>query len=286
MAGIGIIGGSGLYDIEGLTDIEKIRLDTPFGSPSDEFVRGRLEGRKIVFLPRHGKGHKILPSELNYRANIYGMKKLNVERIISVSAVGSLKEEIKPRDFLLPDQFVDRTNQARKTTFFGQGIVAHIGFAEPVCPVLSERLFQAGQKLGISVHPKGTYLNMEGPAFSTRAESNLYRSWGMDIIGMTNMPEARLAREAEICYVTLAMITDYDCWRPAEETVSVDLIIQNMRKNIQNAKKLIKLAISNIPEKRDCLCANALRQAIVTSPEEITPEIKKRLDIIIGKYEL
>ncbi|UCB56583.1 MAG: S-methyl-5'-thioadenosine phosphorylase [Candidatus Omnitrophota bacterium] len=286
MAGIGIIGGSGLYDIEGLTDIEKIRLDTPFGSPSDEFVRGKLEGKEIVFLPRHGKGHKILPSELNYRANIYGMKKLDVERIISVSAVGSLKEEIKPRDFLLPDQFVDRTNQARKTTFFGQGIVAHIGFAEPVCPVLSERLFQAGQKLGISIHPKGTYLNMEGPAFSTRAESNLYRSWGMDIIGMTNMPEARLAREAEICYVTLAMVTDYDCWRPAEETVSVDLIIQNMRKNIQNAKKLIKLAISGIPEGRDCLCANALRQAIVTSPEEITPEIKKRLDIIIGKYEL
>ncbi|MBU4140545.1 MAG: S-methyl-5'-thioadenosine phosphorylase, partial [Candidatus Omnitrophica bacterium] len=218
------------------------------------------------------------------RANIYAMKKLGVERIISVSAVGSLKEEVKPQDFVLADQFVDRTNQARKTTFFGQGVVAHIGFAEPTCPVLSETLFEAAEGLGLTIHPKGTYLNMEGPAFSTRAESYLYKSWGMDVIGMTNMPEARLAREAEICYASLAMVTDYDCWHAKEETVSVDLIIQNMRKNIQNARKLIKSAITKIPQKRDCPCAQALKDAIITSPEEISAEARKRLDIIIGKY--
>lgn len=284
MSRIGIIGGSGLYDIEGLKNIERIHLDTPFGSPSDEFISGNLEDKEIVFLPRHGRGHKILPGELNYRANIYAMKKLGVERIISVSAVGSLKEEVKPQDFVLADQFVDRTNQARKTTFFGQGVVAHIGFAEPTCPVLSETLFEAAKGLGLSVHPKGTYLNMEGPAFSTRAESELYKSWGMDVIGMTNMPEARLAREAEICYASLAMVTDYDCWHAKEETVSVDLIIQNMRKNIQNARKLIKSAITKIPQKRDCLCAQALKDAIVTQVKEIPEEIRKNLDIIIGRY--
>jgi 5'-methylthioadenosine phosphorylase len=285
MAKIGIIGGSGLYDIEGIENIEHVQLDTPFGSPSGEFTIGKLEGREVVFLPRHGKGHKILPSELNYRANIYGMKKLGVERIISVSAVGSLKEGIKPQDFLLPDQFVDRTNQARKTTFFGQGIVAHIGFAEPVCPTLRKRIFQSAKELGLNIHPKGTYLNMEGPAFSTRAESHLYKSWGMDVIGMTNMPEARLSREAEICYVTLAMVTDYDCWHTEEETVSADLIIQNMRKNAQNAKRLIKLAVTKIPKMRDCLlCTQALKDAIVTQAEEISAEAKKKLDIIIGKY--
>ena len=284
MGKIGIIGGSGLYDIDGITRIEKIRIETPFGNPSDEFISGNLEGKEIVFLPRHGRGHKILPSELNYRANIYAMKKLGVERIISVSAVGSLKEEVKPQDFVLADQFVDRTNQARKTTFFGQGVVAHIGFAEPVCPVLSETLFEAAKGLGLTIHPKGTYLNMEGPAFSTRAESELYKSWGMDVIGMTNMPEARLAREAEICYVSLAMVTDYDCWYAKEETVSVDLIIQNMRKNIQNARKLIKSAITRIPQKRDCLCAQALKDAIITQVKEIPGEVRKNLDIIIGKY--
>ncbi len=284
MAKIGIIGGSGLYDIEGIENIENVKLDTPFGSPSGEFTLGRLKGREVVFLPRHGKGHKILPSELNYRANIYGMKKLGVERIISVSAVGSLKEEIKPQDFLLPDQFVDRTNQARRTTFFGQGIVAHIGFAEPVCPTLRKKLFQSAKELGLNIHPKGAYLNMEGPAFSTRAESHLYKSWGMDVIGMTNMPEARLCREAQICYVSLTMVTDYDCWHTEEETVSADLIIQNMRKNVQNAKRLIKLAVTNIPEMRDCLCAQALKDAIVTSPEEISAETRKKLDIIIGEY--
>jgi len=284
MAKIGIIGGSGLYDIEGIKDIKAVRLKTPFGQPSDEFILGSLEGREVAFLLRHGRGHKILPSELNYRANIYAMKVLGVERIISVSAVGSLKEEIKPRDFLLPDQFVDRTNQARKTTFFGQGIVAHIAFAEPVCPVLSNVLYQAAKDLDITVHPKGTYLNMEGPAFSTQAESRLYKSWGMDVIGMTNMPEARLAREAEICYATLAMVTDYDCWHAEKKTVSADLIIQTMKKNIHDAKNLIKTAITKIPYKRDCLCSCALKNAIVTSPKEISAEVKKKLDIIIGKY--
>ncbi len=284
MARIGIISGSGLYDIEGIKDIEKIQLDTPFGRASSEFILGNLEGKEVVFLPRHGRGHAILPSELNYRANIYGMKKLGVERIISVSAVGSLKEEIKPRDFVLADQFVDRTNQARKTTFFGQGIVAHIGFAEPVCPVLAKTLYEAAKELGINIHSRGTYLNMEGPAFSTRAESFLYKSWGMDVIGMTNMPEARLSREAEICYVTLAMVTDYDCWHAEEETVSADLIIQNMKKNIQNAKRLIKLAITKVPKARDCLCSRALKDAIITSPKEISAEARKKLDIIIGKY--
>lgn len=284
MKRIGIIGGSGLYNIEGIRDVERVQITTPFGSPSDEFMLGNLEGRQVVFLPRHGKGHKVLPGEVNFRANIYGMKKLGVERIISVSAVGSLKKEVKPLDFVLPDQFVDRTNQARKTTFFGQGIVAHIGFADPVCPLLAKTLFEAAEELGINIHPKGTYLNMEGPAFSTRAESELYKSWKMDVIGMTNMAEARLSREAEICYVTLAMVSDYDCWHTEEETVSVDLIIQNMKSNIRNAKRLIKSAISRVPETRDCLCAQALKDAIITSPEEVPAEVRERLDIIIGKY--
>ncbi|MFH1245713.1 MAG: S-methyl-5'-thioadenosine phosphorylase [Candidatus Omnitrophota bacterium] len=281
---IGIIGGSGLYEMAGLQETEKVKVDTPFGSPSDEFILGRLQGASVVFLPRHGRGHKILPSELNYRANIYAMKKLGVERIISVSAVGSLKEQINPKEFLLPDQFVDRTNQSRQTTFFGQGIVAHTAFAEPVCPELVKILLQAAQEAKIPIHPKGTYLNMEGPAFSTRAESNLYRSWGMDVIGMTNMPEARLCREAEICYATLAMITDYDCWYISAETVSADLIVQNIKANTENAKKLLNLAIAKITETRGCACPHALKNAIVTAPQAITPQVKKRLDIIIGKY--
>jgi 5'-methylthioadenosine phosphorylase len=284
MARIGIIGGSGFYDIEGLEDTERVQLDTPFGNPSDQLVVGNLEGKQVIFLARHGKGHRILPSELNYQANIYAMKKLGVQRIISVSAVGSLKKEIKPQDFFIPDQFVDRTNQARKSTFFGEGIVAHIAFAEPVCPTLAKLLYTAAKELNLNVHSRGIYLNMEGPAFSTRAESFLYRDWGMDVIGMTNMPEARLAREAEICYVTLAMVTDYDCWHMEEKAVSVDLIIQNMQKNVQNAKRLIKLTLANIPEKRDCLCAKALQDAIVTIPTDITAEVRRKLDIIIGKY--
>lgn len=284
MAKIGIIGGSGLYDMAGLSDVRSVQLDTPFGQPSGEFVLGSLEGREVIFLPRHGKGHKLLPSEINYRANIYGMKKLGVERIISVSAVGSLKEEIKPGDFVLADQFVDRTNQGRKATFFGEGIVAHIAFAAPVCPQLSKILFATAKQNGLTIHPQGTYVNIEGPAFSTRAESYLYKSWDMDIIGMTNMAEARLSREAELCYATLAMVTDYDCWHTEEETVSADLILQNMRNLVHDTKRLIKAVVSKIPEGRKCLCPQALKNAIVTSPKDITPELKQKLEIIIGKY--
>ena len=280
---VGIIGGSGLYDMEGLKEPKWVRVDTPFGKPSDEYLTAELSDREIVFLPRHGRGHKLLPSELNYRANIYGMKFLGVEYILSVSAVGSLKEEIKPLDFLVADQYVDRTNQSRKTTFFGDGIVAHIGFANPSCDILNKLIYQAGETLGLNIHEKGTYLNMEGPAFSTKAESNLYRSWGMDVIGMTNMPEARCAREAEICYSTLAMVTDYDCWHGSED-VSVDMIIQNLLKNVENAKKILKEVIPQIPQARDCICSSALKEAIITDKNLIPEDTKKKLDIIIGKY--
>lgn len=280
---VGIIGGSGLYDMEGLKEPKWVRVDTPFGKPSDEYLTAELSDREIVFLPRHGRGHKLLPSELNYRANIYGMKFLGVEYILSVSAVGSLKEEIRPLDFLVADQYVDRTNQSRKTTFFGDGIVAHIGFANPSCDILNKLIYQAGETLGLNIHEKGTYLNMEGPAFSTKAESNLYRSWGMDVIGMTNMPEARCAREAEICYSTLAMVTDYDCWHGSED-VSVDMIIQNLLKNVENAKKILKEVIPQIPQARDCICSSALKEAIITDKNLIPEDTKKKLDIIIGKY--
>ena len=283
MARVGIIGGSGLYDMEGLEDPKWVSVDTPYGKPSDEYLTAELSGKEIAFLPRHGRGHKLLPSELNYRANIYGMKSLGVEYILSVSAVGSLREEIKPLDFLIPDQYVDRTNQSRKTTFFGDGIVAHIGFANPSCDILNKLIYQAGKTLGLNMHGKGTYLNMEGPAFSTKAESNLYRSWGMDVIGMTNMPEARCAREAEICYSTLAMITDYDCWHDSED-VSIDMIIQNLLKNVENAKKILKEVIPAIPQTRDCICSSALKEAIITDKDLIPEDTKKKLDIIIGKY--
>ena len=283
---VGIIGGSGLYDIEGIKDVKAVKVKTPFGDPSDEYTTGVLEGQEVVFLPRHGKGHRRLPSEVNYRANIYGMKSLGVEAIISVSAVGSLKKELRPLDIVVPDQFVDRTNQARKMTFFGDGIAAHIAFAEPVCPELSMVLVDAGRGSGATMHEKGTYLNMEGPAFSTKAESLLYRSWGMDVIGMTNMAEAKLAREAEICYATLACVTDYDCWYAAEghECVTVDLIIQNLLKNVAVSKEILKKAIPKIPGMRNCVCRNALKDAIITSRDAISPEAKKRLGIIIGRY--
>jgi len=283
MPRIGVIGGSGLYNIEGLKDPKWVKVDTPFGKPSDEYLCAKLSGVELVFLPRHGRGHHILPSELNYTANIYGMKKLGVEMIISVSAVGSLKEEIKPLDILIPDQYVDRTNQSRVTTFFGNGIVAHVAFAEPTCPELSRIVYEAAKSQGLPVHSGGAYLNMEGPAFSTKAESNLYRSWDMDVIGMTNMPEARCAREAEICYVTMAMVTDYDCWHRSED-VSIKMVIQNLQKNADNAKKILKEIITKLPIKRDCLCASALENAIVTNPDVIPDGIKKSLDIIIGKY--
>ena len=279
---VGIIGGSGLYQIDVLKDIKEVKVKTPFGDPSDSYMVGNLEGIEAVFLPRHGRGHKILPTELNYRANIYGMKKLGVERIVSVSAVGSFKKELKPLDIVLPDQFVDRTNQARKTTFFGEGVVAHISFAEPVCSDLRDLIYDAGKGLGVTIHNKGIYLNMEGPAFSTKGESCLYKSWGMDIIGMTNMAEARLAREAEICYATVAFITDYDCWH--EEVVTIDMVIKNLTKNVETAKKLIKKIVPMLSGKRECNCKNALQYAIVTDKKLIPRHTKQKLDIIIGKY--
>jgi len=285
MGRIGIIGGSGLYNIEGITNVKQVSVKTPFGLPSGKFVLGNLEGSEIVFLPRHGAGHRIPPGRINYRANIYGMKKLSVERIISVSACGSLKQDLKPMDFVVVDQFVDRTNQGRHMSFFEEGIVAHIEFSHPVCGVLSRALYEAACKLNVPAHPKGTYVNMEGPAFSTLAESNLYRSWGMDIIGMTNLAEARLSREAEICYATLAAVTDYDCWHPQHESVTIEMIIGNLQRNIENAKKVLALAIKKIPAAHEgCSCRQALKNAIVTDRKRISPKVKKDLGIIIGKY--
>ncbi|MFA5118859.1 MAG: S-methyl-5'-thioadenosine phosphorylase [Candidatus Omnitrophota bacterium] len=284
MGRIGIIGGSGLYNIEGIRRVKEVVVNTPFGKPSDAFITGNLEGKDVVFLPRHGKGHRISPSEINYRANIFGMKKLGVERIISVTACGSLKEHLAPMDFVVVDQFVDRTNQARQTTFFSGGIVAHMVFAHPICGELSSIVYEAGKKIAVTIHKGGTYLNMEGPAFSTRAESNLYRSWGMDVIGMTNMPEARLAREAEICYSTLAAVTDYDCWHPHHESVTAEMVIRNLQKNIENAKKILSAALSGLPEKRSCGCGASLEFAIVTDRLRIPEKVKKDLKIIIGKY--
>jgi len=287
MAGkIGIIGGSGFYKIDGIKNVKEVKVKTPFGNPSSEYVTGVLEGVDVVFLARHDKGHRILPSEINYRANIYGMKKLGVERIVSVSACGSLKEELKPLDIVVPSQFVDRTNYGREMTFFGDGIVAHIQFADPVCPHLSKELYDAGLKAGASMHLGGTYINMEGPQFSTKAESYLYRSWGMDIIGMTNLAEAKLAREAEICYATLACVTDYDCWHNdlAIESVSLDMIIQNLLKNVDVSKRIIKSVLPKLSKKRVCVCASALKDSIITRPEAIPEKKKKELELIIGKY--
>ncbi|MBI4335175.1 MAG: S-methyl-5'-thioadenosine phosphorylase [Candidatus Omnitrophica bacterium] len=288
MAKIGIIGGSGLYEIEGLSDKKWVRVETPFGEPSDEYLTGGLEGHDLVFLPRHARGHRISPSEINYRANIYGMKKLGVERILSITACGSLKENIRPLDFVVVDQFVDRTNHAREMTFFDKGIVAHIAFAQPVCVELSAALSGAGaeaaKSMKLKVHRKGTYVNMEGPAFSTLAESRLYRKWGMDIIGMTNMAEARLAREAEICYATLAAVTDFDCWHPDFETITIDMVIRNLNKNIENAKRILLAFLRDLPRERGCACKDALRTAIVTGSKLIPEQVKKDLGIIIGKY--
>ena len=281
---IGVIGGSGLYELEGLGNVRAEKVKTPFGDPSDDYVIGEIAGKEVIFLARHGKGHRIIPSDLNYRANIYGFKSLGVERIISVGAVGSLKEEIKPLDFVVVDQFVERTNQARRHTFFGEGICGHIGFDQPVCSEMAKKIYEAGKETGLTMHPKGTYLNMEGPAFSTLAESNLYRQWGMDIIGMTNMPEAMLAREAEICYSTVALVTDYDCWRHAEEPVTIEMIIGNLVKNIANVKKLLTKVLPVIGGPRDCACASALANAMITDHKCIPKATKKKLDIIIGKY--
>ena len=280
---IGIIGGSGLYEMEGLTDVKETKVDTPFGEPSDAYIEGELEGRPVVFLPRHGRGHRLMPTELNFRANIYGMKKLGVEWIISITAVGSLREDIEPLHVVAPDQFFDRTRD-RVSTFFGDGLVAHVGFADPVCGELADVLHASAVKAGATVHKGGSYICMEGPQFSTRAESRVYRSWGMDIIGMTNLQEAKLAREAEICYGTLALVTDYDCWHETEEDVEVEAIIQNLLKNVETAKKVIRLAVPKISKKRECPCASALATAIITNPAVVPAETKRKLALIVGKY--
>lgn len=284
MPKIGIIGGSGLYKIEGIRDVKEVLVNTPFGKPSDKFILGELEGQEVAFLPRHGAGHRISPSCINYRANIFGMKKLGVDKIISVSACGSLKEELKPLDFVVVDQFVDRTNQARAMSFFTEGVVAHIEFSHPVCSCLSKVVYDAGKSLGMDIHPKGTYINMEGPAFSTLAESNLYRSWGMDVIGMTNFAEAKLAREAEICYAVLAAVTDYDCWHPQHESVTIEMIIANLNKNIENSKRILRSVIRSAPSGKPCRCSESLKYAIVTDKKVIPAKVKNDLDIIIGKY--
>ena len=280
---IGIIGGSGLYDMAELTDREEKTISTPFGEPSGPYVIGTLRGRRVVFLARHGVGHRILPSELNFRANVYGMKMLGVERILSASAVGSLKEEYKPLDIVVPDQFFDRT-KGRISTFFGHGLVAHIAFAHPVCPDLSTIAADSATAAGVTVHRGGTYVNMEGPQFSTLAESNLYRSWGMDVIGMTNLQEAKLAREAEICYATLALVTDYDCWHPDHDSVTVDLIIANLMQNAATAQKTIADAVETIAGARTCACKDALATAIITQQPLWPEQTKKDLAPIIGKY--
>ena len=282
-AKIGVIGGTGLYDIEGLTDIEEVNIDTPFGKPSDAITIGRLEGVGVAFLPRHGRGHRISPSELPVRANIYALKSLGVEHIIAVSSAGSFKQEIMPGDLVIPDQLIDRT-RSRVNSFFGEGIVVHIPFAEPFCPTLCQVLYESAKEAGASVHPKGTFVVMEGPAFSTRAESRLYRSWGADIIGMTALPEAKLAREAEICYAIIGCVTDYDSWMERSEPITIGVILNVLLQNIDTAKKIIKLAVSRIPEKRNCGCATALEGAIVTAPELIPAEQKKKLNLLIGKY--
>lgn len=283
---IGIIGGSSLYQIEDLEVVKRTRVKTPFGDPSDEFTIGKLSGKEVVFLPRHGRNHNLLPSELNFRANIYAFKLLEVDRIISVSAVGSLKENVHPLDILLVDQFIDRTNRGRQMTFFGEGIVAHVSFADPVCTSLKNAILNANHDLGVKIHNGGTYVNMEGPAFSTRAESLLYRSWGADVIGMTNLAEARLAREAGICYATIAMITDYDCWRTEMniEDVTVDMILDNLKRNTETAKKMLKNTIAKLPATSPCQCSEALKDAIVTPKDAIPRNIKEKLKPIIGKY--
>jgi len=282
-ARIGISGGSGIQEMEGLHDIERVELETPFGKPSAPYVVGTLEGVPVAFLARHGIGHVLLPTEIPYRANIHGFKQIGVERIISCGAVGSMKEQIKPLDFVIPDQFIDRTTK-RQATFFGDGIVGHISFAEPVCSQLGATLIDAGRSMGITMHPGGTYVCMEGPAFSTLGESRLYRQWGVDVIGMTNLTEAKLAREAEICYSTIALVTDYDCWHEEHDAVTVDMIVGNLLKNAENVKKLIRIALPQIPTERTCHCGSALSTAIFTNPERMDPAAKGKLRLLIGKY--
>jgi 5'-methylthioadenosine phosphorylase len=282
-AEIGIIGGSGLYAMPGLTGVREHVVETPFGDPSDAFILGELEGRRVAFLARHGRGHRILPSELNFRANIYALKMLGVERILSVSAVGSLKEEHRPTDFVVPDQFIDRTF-ARVATFFGEGVVAHVGFGDPVCATVCSAIEQACAEVGVVGKRGGTYVCMEGPQFSTRAESDLYRSWGADVIGMTNLQEAKLAREAEICYATVAMVTDYDCWRVGHDDVTVEQVVAVMQRNADNAAKVVRTAVARMPKERECACASALKFAIMTDRAAIPQAALERLGLLLGKY--
>jgi 5'-methylthioadenosine phosphorylase len=280
---VGVIGGSGLYEIEALKDVEEVTLSTPFGEPSDAYVTGTLDGVSMVFLPRHGRGHRITPTEINFRANVWGMKKLGVTGIVSLSAVGSMREDIAPGDFVVIDQFFDRTRH-RPDTFFGDGCVAHVMFADPVCGEVRTSLLQAARDVGVKVHDGGTYLNMEGPQFSTRAESRIYRSWGVDVIGMTNLQEARLAREAEMCYATVAMATDYDCWHESHEDVTIEAVLKIMRQNVGNAKALVQAAARRVNPERACGCKEALRYAIMTDPSRIPAETRDRLGLLIDKY--
>ncbi len=282
---IGVIGGSGLYEIEGLTNLQEVTVETPFGAPSDTYMTGSLGDAELVFLPRHGRGHRLLPSEVNYRANIYGMKTLGVERIISVSAVGSMKEEIVPGQIVIPDQFFDRTQGRRASTFFGDGVVGHVQFADPVCADLSAVLVKSARDVGATVHAGGTYLCIEGPNFSTRAESRIYRSWGVDIIGMTNLPEARLAREAEMCYGTVALATDYDCWHEGHDDVSVEAVIAIIQQNVATAKRIITTVVQNLTsQQKKCHCDEALKFAIMTDKSFIPSATQEALKPIIGKY--
>jgi 5'-methylthioadenosine phosphorylase len=285
-ARIGIIGGSGLYQMPELTDIDEIQVQTPFGDPSDKFILGTLEGERVAFLPRHGRGHRFTPTEVPFRANIYGMKLLGVERILSASAVGSLQEEYAPLDMVIPDQFFDRTRaRARESTFFGEGIVAHVAFAHPLCKELGDTLEQACQAVDVKVHRGGTYLCMEGPAFSTFAESNVYRSWGMDVIGMTNLQEAKLAREAEICYATLALVTDYDCWHSGHDAVTADAVIEYLNKNVRNAQVIMREAVKSlVSSPRECKCGSALQNAIFTAPDLWPEATTRKLAAILEKY--
>jgi 5'-methylthioadenosine phosphorylase len=282
-ARIGVIGGSGLYQMDGLRNLREVALKTPFGKPSDRYIKGTLGDNELIFLPRHGKGHRWLPTEVNFRANIFGMKKLGVERIISVSAVGSLQTEIAPGDLVVPDQFIDRTSK-RPSTFFGNGIVAHVSFADPLCKDLSAKLAEAARLEGAQVHAGGTYLCMEGPQFSTRAESRLYRSWGAAVIGMTNLQEAKLAREAEICFGTLALATDYDCWNDAAGDVDIDHVLTVLKQNVELAQRTIRRVVASLDERRSCRCAFALKDAIITERRQIPKKIRSNLKPIIGKY--
>jgi 5'-methylthioadenosine phosphorylase len=280
---VGIIGGSGLYDLEGLTDVRWRRVRTPFGDPSDAYCIGRLGDREVVFLPRHGRGHRLIPSELPYRANIYGMKALGVEWVISVSAVGSMQERIAPLDLVIPDQFYDHTRR-RISSFFEEGIVAHVAMAEPVCPDLATALHEAAAEGGARVHRGGTYLCIEGPQFSTKAESRIYRGWGVDVIGMTNVPEVKLAREAELCYATLALVTDYDVWHETEAGVTVEAVVANLLKNVATAKDVLRRTIPRIRARRTCACPDLLKNAVITSPAAFPPEARRRLGLLVGKY--